>query len=166
MNGCLVASLTLIFAASVAVHEEFIRLAQNAEQKGISSALSNHGKPVILWRLTARARALDGPGLGEGRTALALAQVSWRVFFVLVEPNKEALSRALARSHGLGLRRRTLAAVGRAESLPFTDNSVDLVISQAPFFLAKSASWGAGGPRVLRPGGKTMIGGGLGSAYP
>jgi len=89
MNGCLVASLTLIFAASVAVHEEFIRLAQNAEQKGISSALSNHGKPVILWRLTARARALDGPGLGEGRTALALAQVSWRVFLYWLSRTKK-----------------------------------------------------------------------------
>lgn len=105
-------------------------------------------------------------GCGEGPMALALAQMSGSVL-VLVDPNREALSRAMGKSQELGLSGRTLAAVGRAESLPFADNSVDLVISRGSIFFWENPAAGVREVRrVLRPGGKAMLGGGLGSTYP
>jgi len=105
-------------------------------------------------------------GCGEGPMALALAQMSGSVF-VLVDPNREALSRAKGKSQELGLSGRTLAAVGRAENLPFADNSIDLVVSRGSIFFWENRPAGVREVhRVLRPGGKAMIGGGLGSTYP
>jgi len=51
--------------------------------------------------------------------------------------------------------------------MPFPDNSVDLVVSHGSIFFWDDQVKGLQEVyRVLRPGGKAMIGGGVGSAYP
>jgi ubiquinone/menaquinone biosynthesis C-methylase UbiE len=105
-------------------------------------------------------------GSGEGPLAFALSKFTDSVL-VLVDPNREPLARAVRRARELGLSGRTVAVVAQAESLPFADESVDLVVSRGSIFF-----WGdrlAGVRevhRVLRRGGKAMLGGGLGKTYP
>ena len=105
-------------------------------------------------------------GCGEGPLAFALAELSDSVL-VLVDPNREALARALTKAAELGLSRRTLAVFAQAESLPLADGSVDLVVSRGSVFFWEDRPAGVREVyRVLRPGGKAMLGGGLGSTYP
>jgi SAM-dependent methyltransferase len=65
------------------------------------------------------------------------------------------------------LENRLSAVVGAAESLPFPDNTVDLVVSRGSIFFWDDPVKGLREvQRVLRPGGKAFIGGGAGSGYP
>jgi SAM-dependent methyltransferase len=105
-------------------------------------------------------------GCGEGPLAFALAELSEAVL-VLVDPDREALLRAVAKAGELGLSRRTVAVPGRAERLPLADGSVDLVVSRGSIFFWEDRPAGVREVhRVLRPGGKAMLGGGLGRTYP
>jgi len=105
-------------------------------------------------------------GCGEGPVAFALAGLSESVL-ILVDPNREALARALRKAAELGLSRRTVAICGRAESLPLADDSIDLVVSRGSIFFWDDRPAGVREVyRVLRAGGKAMLGGGLGKSYP
>ena len=105
-------------------------------------------------------------GCGDGPLSFALAELSGSVL-ILVDPNRDALARALAKAAELGLSRRTVAVYGQAESLPLADGSVDLVVSRGSIFFWEDRPAGVREVyRVLRPGGKAMLGGGLGSGYP
>lgn len=105
-------------------------------------------------------------GSGAGPVARALAPMTKSVL-VLVDPDREALSRALAKAATLDLKGRFVAVVGSAENIPLADSSVDLLVSRGSIFFWKDRPAGLREVhRVLRPGAKTMIGGGLGSTYP
>jgi len=105
-------------------------------------------------------------GCGEGPLAFALAELA-EVVWVLVDPNREALARALRKARELGLSRRTVAVCGRAESLPLADDSIDLVVSRGSIFFWEDRPAAVREVyRVLSPGGKAMLGGGLGNTYP
>jgi len=105
-------------------------------------------------------------GCGEGPLAFALAALSGAVL-VLVDPDREALARAVRKAWELGLGTRTMAVCGRAENLPLADDSVDLVVSRGSIFFWKDRPAGLREVhRVLRPGGRAMLGGGLGQSYP
>jgi len=105
-------------------------------------------------------------GCGAGPLAFALAQSTQSVF-VLVDPDRDALSRALKEAEARGWAHRFVALVGRAESIPVADDSVDLVISRGSIFFWNDRPAGLRNVyRILRPGGKAMIRGGLGSTYP
>jgi len=105
-------------------------------------------------------------GCGEGPLAFALAELS-EVVLVLVDPNREALARAVKKARELGLSRRTVAVCGQAESLPLADDSIDVVVSRGSIFFWEDRPAGVREVyRVLRPGGKAMLGGGLGNTYP
>jgi ubiquinone/menaquinone biosynthesis C-methylase UbiE len=105
-------------------------------------------------------------GCGDGPLASALAEMSGSTL-VLVDPNREALARAVSKARELGLSRRTVAVVGHAEDLPLADDSVDLVVSRGSIFFWEDRPTGVHEVhRVLRPGGKAMLGGGLGKTYP
>jgi len=105
-------------------------------------------------------------GCGEGPLAFALAELSKSVL-VLVDPDTGALSRAVTKAQELGLSRRTVAVCGRAESVPLADDSIDLVVSRGSIFFWEDRPAGVREVyRVLRPGGKAMLGGGVGSTYP
>ena len=105
-------------------------------------------------------------GSGEGPVALALAE-RCRAHMILVDPSDDALAsaRESAVQKGCGDRIRTMR--GRAEELPLADGSVDLIFSRGSIYFWDDQPRGiAEAYRVLREGGKAMIGGGLGRDYP
>ena len=111
--------------------------------------------------------------LGSGAGGVGLAVVSSGnaaasgSTIVLLDPDAKALSRALQKGREKGLGSRLVAVVGVAEDMPLPDNSVDLVFSRGSVFFWKDPVQGIREvQRVLRPGGKAMIGGGRGSEYP
>jgi len=106
-------------------------------------------------------------GSGPGGLGLALLEKVLDGTMVLIDPNVEALCDALdaARKHGVASR--AVAVVGSAESIPMPDESVDVVVSRGSFYFWKDRAQGLREVwRILRPGGRAMIGGGLGSRYP
>jgi SAM-dependent methyltransferase len=105
-------------------------------------------------------------GAGKGGVALALAKAIDNPV-LMVDPDQEALAAGLQAAREQALSHRLSAVVGSAESLPFPDNSADLVVSRGSIFFWQDPVLGLREVlRVLRPGGKAYIGGGAGSGYP
>lgn len=105
-------------------------------------------------------------GSGKGQVAIPLVEASGNPV-VMLDPNREALAEGLQIARDKGLADRLAAVVGKAEDLPFPDNSVDLVVSRGSIFFWDDPVKGLQEVhRVLRPGGKAYIGGGAGSGYP
>jgi len=105
-------------------------------------------------------------GAGKGQVAIPLIEATGNPV-VMLDPNVEAMAKGweIAREKGLG--DRLFAVVGVAEDMPFPDNSADLVVSRGAIFFFDDPVKGLHEVyRVLRPGGKAMIGGGAGSGYP
>ncbi|MFW6107052.1 MAG: class I SAM-dependent methyltransferase [bacterium] len=106
-------------------------------------------------------------GAGPGGLGLALAARSPQSVVVLLDPSTDALGSALAAAGEQGLEPRTVTVVGRAEDMPLPDASVDLAVSRGSIFFWDDPVQGLNEVhRVLRPGGKAMVGGGLGAGYP
>ena len=105
-------------------------------------------------------------GAGKGQVAIPLIEAtSYPV--TMLDPNAEALSKGLEIARDKGMGHQLSAVVGVAEDMPFPDNSVDLVVSRGSIFFWDDPVKGLQEVhRVLRPGGKAMIGGGAGSGYP
>jgi SAM-dependent methyltransferase len=106
-------------------------------------------------------------GSGPGGLGLALlAKISDGVM-ALLDPDADALRRALDSARQRGLASRAVAVVGPAEQMPLPSESVDVVISRGSFYFWQNRAQGLREVwRVLRPGGRAMIGGGLGTGYP
>jgi SAM-dependent methyltransferase len=105
-------------------------------------------------------------GAGKGQVAIPLIEAASNPV-VMLDPNAEAMSKGLEMARNKGLGDRLFAVVGVAEDMPFPDNSVDLVVSRGSIFFWEDPVKGLQEVRrVLRPGGKAMIGGGAGSGYP
>lgn len=106
-------------------------------------------------------------GAGKGQVAIALLEATDNSV-VMVDPKADAMAEGLQTAREQkGLERRLAAVVGVAESLPFPDNTVDLVVSRGSIFFWQDPVQGLREvQRVLRPGGKAYIGGGAGSGYP
>ena len=86
---------------------------------------------------------------------------------VMLDPNRESLTKGLELAREKKIEDRLSAVVGSAESLPFPDDTVDLVVSRGSIFFWDDPIKGLQEVhRVLRPGGKAYIGGGAGSGYP
>jgi len=105
-------------------------------------------------------------GAGAGGLGLALAATS-SATLVLIDPNAAALAEALRAAGRRGLQQRVVAVVSPAEAMPLADVSVDLVVSRGSIFFWRDPAAGVREAyRILRRGGKAMVGGGLGSGYP
>ncbi len=105
-------------------------------------------------------------GAGKGQVAIPLIEATGNPV-VMLDPNVEAMTRGLELAREKGLGDRLFAVVGVAEDMPFPDNSVDLIVSRGSIFFWSDPVKGLQEVyRVLRPGGKAMIGGGAGSGYP
>jgi SAM-dependent methyltransferase len=105
-------------------------------------------------------------GAGKGQVAIPLIEATDNAV-VMLDPDAEAMMKGLAMAREKGLGDKLSAVVGVAEKLPFPDNSVDLVVSRGSIFFWDDPVQGLREAyRVLRPGGKAMIGGGAGSGYP
>ena len=106
-------------------------------------------------------------GSGPGGVGLALLEKIHEAVMVLMDPDAEALRRALHSARERGLSARAVAIVGSAESIPLSDESVDIVVSRGSIYFWQDRAQGLREVwRVLRPGGRAMIGGGLGRRYP
>lgn len=106
-------------------------------------------------------------GSGAGALGLAVVSKSARGVLVLLDPDAEALRSGLAAARDRGLAGRVVAIVGRAESIPLPDESVDVVMSRGSIFFWQDQVQGVREVyRILRPGGKAMLGGGVGRGYP
>ncbi len=105
-------------------------------------------------------------GAGKGQVAIPLIEATGNPV-VMLDPNREALTKGLKIAREKKLADRLSAVVGRAEAMPFPDNTVDLVVSRGSIFFWDDPVKGLKEVhRVLRPGGKAYIGGGAGSGYP
>lgn len=105
-------------------------------------------------------------GAGEGPVAMHLIEATGNPV-LLLDPNRESLTKGLELAREKKIADRVSAVIGSAESLPFPDNTVDLVVSRGSIFFWDDPIKGLHEVhRVLRPGGKAYIGGGAGSGYP
>jgi len=105
-------------------------------------------------------------GSGTGGVALALAPGSQSAV-VMVDPNGKALVEGMKDAHRKGLDGRAAAVIGQAEGIPLADACADMVVSRGSVFFWQDRPAGLREVhRILRPGGKAIIGGGLGSTYP
>ena len=124
-------------------------------------------RDVIAFCGSSGGRVWVDLGSGPGGLGLALLEKMHEALMVLMDPDAEALCCALDAAQQRGVVSRAVAVVGSAESIPLPDESVDVVISRGPFFYWRDRAQGLREIwRVLRPGGRAMIGGGLGSEYP
>ncbi|MBS3735207.1 MAG: class I SAM-dependent methyltransferase [Phycisphaerae bacterium] len=106
-------------------------------------------------------------GAGPGGLGLALLEKVSDGAMVLMDPNADSLGRALDTARQRGVGSRTVAVIGSAESIPLPDESVDVVVSRGSFYFWGDRAQGLREVyRILRLGGRAMIGGGLGSGYP
>jgi len=122
---------------------------------------------VLAFCGTTGGRVWADVGAGAGGLGLALLQRLPEAIMVLMDPNADALGRALAVARKRRLAPRAVAVVGAAESMPLPDASVDVVVSRGSFYFWQDRAQGLREVwRVLRPRGRAMIGGGLGRGYP
>jgi SAM-dependent methyltransferase len=106
-------------------------------------------------------------GSGAGPLGLALLETLSESTMILMDPDADALRHGLDSARERGSAARVVAVVGAAESMPLPDESVDVVVSRGSFYFWKDRARGLREVRrILRPGGRAMIGGGLGSGYP
>jgi len=105
-------------------------------------------------------------GSGTGGVGLALACAS-DDDVLLVDPDSHALCQAAERARQEGLGDRVATVVGRAEALPIRSDAAELVVSRGSIFSWDDPIAGLRETyRILRVGGKAMIGGGVGTEYP
>ena len=122
---------------------------------------------VIAFCGNQRGRVWVDLGTGPGGLGLALLEKVSDGAMVLMDPNADALRRALDAACERGVASRAVAVIGSAESIPLPDASVDVVVSRGSFYFWQDRAQGLREVwRILRPGGRAMIGGGLGSGYP
>ena len=106
-------------------------------------------------------------GSGSGGLGLALLDLVPDAIMILMDPDADALRRGVADARARGVSGRIVAITAQAERIPMPDESVDVVVSRGSFYFWEDRVQGLREiQRVLRPGGKAMIGGGLGSGYP
>jgi len=105
-------------------------------------------------------------GAGKGQVAIPLIEATGNPV-VMLDPNADAMKKGLEVARAKGVGDKIFAVVGVAEKIPFPDETVDLLVSRGSIFFWNDPVKGLQEvQRVLRPGGKAMIGGGAGSGYP
>jgi len=106
-------------------------------------------------------------GSGSAGVGLALLESLPDAVMVLLDPSAKALGKGLQAARERGFHGRVVAVEGTTERIPMPDESVDVVVSRGSFYFWKNRAQGLREVwRILRPGGRAMIGGGLGSRYP
>ena len=105
-------------------------------------------------------------GAGDGGVGLELARAC-RGAVLLIDPDEEALQRAVEKAQEAELRDGIATARAQAEALPLRNEVAELVVSRGSVFFWDDPPAGIREVyRVLRPGATAMIGGGLGEDYP
>ncbi|MDQ1328281.1 MAG: Class SAM-dependent methyltransferase [Candidatus Poribacteria bacterium] len=105
-------------------------------------------------------------GSGAGGVGLSLAEQTTSMI-VMIDPNQDALQKALSEAKRAELGKRVIAIKAMAEDIPLPDNCIDLVVSRGSIFFWNDRAQGLREVfRILCPGGVAMVGGGLGASYP
>ncbi len=101
-------------------------------------------------------------GCGGGYLGLALARITG-LDFIFLDKSPEMLRYAEQNIASNGLTTRAITLLGQVQAIPLPDASVDLVISRGsvPFWDELATAFHEIN-RVLKPGGRAYIGGGLG----
>jgi ubiquinone/menaquinone biosynthesis C-methylase UbiE len=123
--------------------------------------------PVIVRQIVDRTGVTSGRcidlGGGPGMLGICIARIT-RLQVTIVDLMPECVELAIENSSLEEVSHRVDAVQGIAESLPFPDHSVDLVVSRGSIFFWEDQQQGlAEVYRVLRPGGWACIGGGFGT---
>ena len=124
--------------------------------------------PVIASQILANTsihtgKALD-VGTGPGHLATALAEAS-ELEVAALDNSEEMIQICTDRIIEKGLAGRVRTAHGDVCAIPFDDESFDLIVSRGSWFFWEDLPKGLTEIyRVLKPGGKTYIGGGFGTA--
>lgn len=169
MNARMIVFLICIF--SFAFAPDVLADEPSAAPKGIRSEHSLPDRyPYVVEDILKYCQPDKGVwvdlGAGKGQVAIPLIEASGNPV-VMLDPNIESMTKGLELARQKGLGDRLIAIAGVAEEMPFPDNSVDLVVSRGSIFFWSDPVKGLQEVyRVLRPGGKAMIGGGAGSGYP
>jgi len=101
-------------------------------------------------------------GCGGGYLGLALAPMT-ELEFLFLDQSEEMLSCAKSNISRFALEGRAQTVQAPVQDIPLADNSVDLIVSRGsvPFWDELTAAFREL-HRVLKPGGRTYIGGGMG----
>ncbi|MEJ2609266.1 MAG: class I SAM-dependent methyltransferase [Candidatus Thiodiazotropha sp.] len=123
--------------------------------------------PVIAQQALTRTGVHEGVcidlGGGPGMLGIRIAEAS-HLQVTIVDPLIECLTLAQDNIQEYGLNERVNTQLGQAESLPFDNGSVDLVVSRGSIFFWEDQRQGLREIfRVLRPGGWAFVGGGFGN---
>jgi SAM-dependent methyltransferase len=106
-------------------------------------------------------------GSGVGGLGLAVLEKVPEAIMVLVDADAEVLRRTLHAAAERGLAHRVVGVLGSADRIPMPDGAVDALISRGSFCFWQERAQGVREVcRILRPGAKARLGGGLGSGYP
>ncbi|MCD4742527.1 MAG: class I SAM-dependent methyltransferase [Desulfobacteraceae bacterium] len=124
--------------------------------------------PLIAGQIKEKFNITDGNcidiGSGPAALSIALARIT-NLQINAMDASKHSFKIAVNNIADQDLEGRIAAVIGKAEKLPFEDNFADLIISRGSIFfwddLIKAFNEIL---RVLKPGGKTYIGGGFGNA--
>jgi ubiquinone/menaquinone biosynthesis C-methylase UbiE len=124
--------------------------------------------PVIAERIVKRCGVTDGTaidlGTGPGNLAIALARITdLRLYAMDFAPH--ILDFAMQNVRHAGLNTQVVPLAGDVHHMPFDDNIASLVVSRGSMrFWRDKPSAFREIKRILKPGGKGFVGGGLGSA--
>ena len=141
--------------------------AGNTNQPSLPDYYATVAEDVLVFCGASGGRVWVDLGSGAGGVGLALAERVADGTMVLMDPNAEALAKALGDAERRGLASRVVPVVGSAERMPLPDACIDVVVSRGSFYFWQDRAQGLREVwRVLRPGGRAMIGGGLGTGYP
>lgn len=124
--------------------------------------------PVIAEQIRERTGITEGicldVGCGGGYLGIALAKIT-DLYVYLLDKSREMLAIAEQNITRCGLRERMTTLIGDAQSIPFEDNSVDLVVSRGSVFFWENLEKAFKEiHRVLAPSGIAYIGGGFGTS--
>jgi SAM-dependent methyltransferase len=124
--------------------------------------------PVIAGQIREKAGISEGVcleiGCGGGYLSIALAGIT-DMEFLLLDGSAEMVLIARRNVEASGLERRMRAMTADVHSIPLDDGTVDLVVSRGSFFFWEDrVAAFREVRRVLKPGGRAYIGGGMGSS--
>lgn len=104
-------------------------------------------------------------GAGPGNLGIELARLVSDLSVVLYDMSEDMLRAAERNIDENRLSDRVTTRLGKAEELPFPDNTADLIVSRGSIFFWEDQAKGIREAyRVLKPKGAAYIGGGFGSA--
>jgi ubiquinone/menaquinone biosynthesis C-methylase UbiE len=123
--------------------------------------------PLIAGQIVSRTGVVRGRcldlGGGPGMLGICIAKITL-LRVTVVDLLQECVDLAWKNIIEEGFAHRVDAMQGVAESLPFADGSIDLIVSRGSIFFWEDQAKGLSEVcRVLRPGGWAVIGGGFGT---